>query len=394
MKVAVIGAAGRQAFAAIKDFVENDSVEKLLFIDFVPQALEARVKQINSAKVESQVVDVLDTESLARALDDCDACLNATSHIFNVPVMDACILSRTNYTDLGGLFHWIRKQLTKHDEFRKAGITGIGGSGSAPGIVNVMAKYAVDRLDTVDSVKILDAIINRNAGGKFTPPYALNTILDEFTVNNFEYKDGEWIELPAFSGGETADFPEPLGRLTLYNMIHSEVATMPLCFASKGIRNVSFKLALPEVFERRLRFLIDLGFGGKDALAVKGASIIPRDLLIAMVEKPVANGAKPVSAPPRHDDHKDLRVIVSGTKDGRKTTYVIESIIHPYEEWNMAMGPFSVGFPAAVTTRLLGGGKIAEKGFFSGEAVIDPQVYFAELGKRGIKFVAQTTEEI
>jgi saccharopine dehydrogenase-like NADP-dependent oxidoreductase len=392
MKAAVIGAAGRQALATIYDLVEDESVEKILLIDITAKPLEARVQHFNSRKIESRLVDVLDTENLGRALDEYDACVNCTSHLFNLPVMDACILSRTNYTDLGGLYHWAKKQLTKHEEFKKAGITGITGSGSAPGIVNVMAKYAVDRLDTVDSVKILDAIVNPAASGKFAPPYALNTLIDEFTVNNFEYRDGEHVELPAFSGEETADFPEPVGKQTLYNMIHSEVATMPVFFAGKGIRNVCFKLALPKVFEDRLRFLMDIGFGSRETVDMSGKQVVPRDVLIALVEKQAGGADKP--APKKHNDNKHLRVIVSGRKDGRDTTYQVDSMIHPYEKWNMAMGPFSVGFPAAVTTRLLGSGQIAEKGVFSGEAVIDTKKYFAELAKREIEVFASCTEQI
>jgi saccharopine dehydrogenase-like NADP-dependent oxidoreductase len=75
-------------------------------------------------------------------------------------------------------------------------------------------------------------------------------------------------------------------------------------------------------------------------------------------------------------------------------TYQVETIIHPFEKWNMQMGPFSVGYPAAVTARLLGSGRIKEKGFFSGEAVIDPQMYFDELAKRGIKVFVQVTEDL
>jgi saccharopine dehydrogenase-like NADP-dependent oxidoreductase len=393
MKVAVIGAAGRQALAAIYDFVENKSVEKVLLIDIVSEALEARKSLVNSDKVEARIINIADTKTLSRALDDYDACVNCTTHKLNLAVMEACILSRTNYTDLGGLFHWAKEQIKKHDEFEKAGITGIVGSGSAPGIVNVFAKYAADRLDTVHTIRILDGIVNRaGTGGRFVPPYALDTLIDEFTANNYEFKDGKEVELPPFSGEVVVDFPEPIGRQTLYNMIHSEVATMPIYFAHKKIRNVSFKLAVPKLFEDRLRFLVDVGFGSKDCIDVKGTRVAPRDVLIALVEKSATAPEK--SKLRQFDDHKDLRVIVSGEKDGRNMTYQVETVIHPYEKWNMPMGPFSVGFPAAVTTRLLGGGKIKEKGFFSSEAVIDPQMYFDELAERNIKVSVQVTEEL
>ena len=65
----------------------------------------------------------------------------------------------------------------------------------------------------------------------------------------------------------TVDFPEPYGTLNLYNMIHnSEVAPMPIAYKDKGIKNVAFKLALPTLFEERLRFLMRkwTGQSGKD----------------------------------------------------------------------------------------------------------------------------------
>jgi saccharopine dehydrogenase-like NADP-dependent oxidoreductase len=393
MKIAVVGGAGRQALGAVYDFAEDESVEKLLLIDVFPQALEDRVKLVRSDKVASKVIDVMDTEALARALDDYDACINCSTHKLNMPVMEACLLSRTNYTDFGGLYHWAKKQLTRHEDFNKAGITGIVGSGVAPGMVNVMAKYAVDRLDTVDTVRIYSGIVNRKiTGNKLVPQYALDTILDEFTVNVFEFKDGQMLELPAFSGGEEIDFAEPVGRQTVYNVIHSEVATIPLSFADKGIQNVSFRLALPKLFEEKMRFLLDLGFGSKEPIDVKGTRVTPRDVLIAMVEKPVEY--KDRSVPQEHDDHKDIRVIVKGEKDGQKLTYQVETILHPYPQWNMACGPFTVGYPGAVTTRLLGAGKIKEKGFFSGESVIDPQMYFDELAKRDIKFFVKVRQDL
>lgn len=161
MKVAVVGGAGRQALGAIYGFVEDECVEKILLIDALPEALDARVSLVHSEKVVDRVLDVLDTRKLAEALSDYDACINCSIHKLNLAVMEACLMSGTNYTDLGGLYHWAKEQLTRHEEFKNAGITSIVGSGVAPGMVNVMAKYAVDRLDAVDTVRIYAGIVNR-----------------------------------------------------------------------------------------------------------------------------------------------------------------------------------------------------------------------------------------
>lgn len=388
MKAVITGGAGRQALSAIYDLVETSDVEKILLIDIDSESLRKRKKLINSPKIETEIIDLRDVETLADAMKDYDVVINGSSHIFNMDVMDACIESKTNYTDFGGLFHWAIEQLKRDEDFRKAGITGIVGSGSAPGIVNVLVKYATDRLDTVEDILILDAIINRSAKGyKFVPPYALDTIIEEFTMNNYEFKDGEFVELPPFSGKITVDFPEPYGTLNLYNMIHSEVATMPITYKDKGIKNVAFKLALPTLFEERLRFLIENGLGNREKINVNGAEISPRDFLLEIFE------TKPGVTMDTPDDCKLLRVIVKGTKNGKDCTYQVETDLH-HHPWGLSNGHFSVGFPGAVTAKMLARGDIKEKGFFTGEAVIDTDIYFRELEKRDIKVYAKVVEQV
>lgn len=393
MKVAVVGGAGKVVWGAIRDFVEDDSVEKLLLADLNLEVLESRKQQLASDKIVTSRIDLNNHEELVQLLAEYDVCLNATSHHFNVKVMAACIEARTNYTDFGGLFHWARQQLEMHDSFEKAGITGIVGSGSAPGIVNVMARYGYDNLDEVHSVKILDGIVNFNLDPyTLVPPYAIGTLLDEFEMNPYEFKNGEFVEMWPFSGAEEVDFPEPIGKQTVFNTIHSEVATMPLSFKDKGIKDVAFKLSLPKIFEDQLKLLVNIGLGSNQPLSVKGQQVVPRDVLAAAlaVPKPETNASDK-----KHDDHKALRVEVIGKKDGENVKYIMESVVSPYEKWSdMSQGVFSVGFPAAVTARLLGSGQITKKGCYPSEAAIDPATYFAELAKRGIKVQASLVKQL
>jgi len=396
MKIAILGGAGRQVFSTIKDLIEEKDVEEVLLGDIDMDALQKRKESLNSKRIRIAEVDINDHNALVKNLVDADVCINGSSHVFNLPVMDACIDSKTHYTDLGGLFHWAKKQLKKHDDFKAAGITGIVGSGTAPGIVNVFSKYAVDRLDSVDTIRIQDLIINEAKDNyKLVPPYALGTILSEFTENNFEFINGEWEELPPFSGLEEVELPEPFGRLTLYNMIHSEVATMPISFKDKGIKNVSFKLSLPRLFEERLRFIIANGLASEEVIDFKGQKICPRDFFVELIEgRSHESGTSQPEKKAAPKDHKWLKVIVSGIKDGINKTIILESVLHPYTPWNMATGPFSVGFPAAVTAKMLGRGQVKEKGFFAGEQVLDTDIYFSELAKRDIHVTCRTEEEI
>ena len=195
--------------------------------------------------------------------------------------MQACLEAGLHYTDFGGLFHWAKDQLALHDRFAAAGLTAVAGSGSAPGIVNVMTGYAAGQLDTVESVRILDGIVNNApSSSPFAVPYAVMTLVREFTMNPVSFVDGDWVELEPFAGGEEVDFPEPVGRQTVFNTIHSEPYTIPVSLRDKGIRHCSFKLSLPKEFEIKLRLLVrarDSSVRNRSRLAERG-SFRPRSL--------------------------------------------------------------------------------------------------------------------
>jgi saccharopine dehydrogenase (NAD+, L-lysine-forming) len=394
MKAVVIGGAGRMCVSAVKDFVEQDDVTDILLIDANEDVLAARKKQMGSDKIKIATADVTDISRMASLITGYDVALNAISHVFNMDVMNACLEAKVNYTDFGGLFLWAKDQLTRHDDFKKAGITGIVGSGCAPGIINVLAKYAVDRLDSVKSILMADGIINLTLKEMdFIPQYSLYTIIDEFNANNFEFIDGKMVELPPFSHGiwEEFPYPKPYDKMWVYNVLHSEVYTMPYAWESKGLKNCSFKLALHPAFEEKMRWLMHHGMGSDTPVEVKGQMVKPKDFLVSMFE------TKPGQQkfPEKPDDHKYLKVYVDGEQGGKEVRYLMECALHPCKKWNMPCGPYTVGYPAAVTCRMLGNGWIKEKGFFSGEQVIDPDIYFRELMKRdGIEIKAQLIKNI
>ncbi len=391
MKVCVMGGAGKMAQGAVRELVENDEVEALLLADADATALRGRVEALDAAKVSQAVVDVTDRAATATALDGIDVCLNATLPYFNEGIMEACLAAGCHYTDMGGLFHWAKKQLEMHDRFEAAGLTAVCGSGSAPGIVNVMARYASLRLDTVEWVRIRDGIVNfAPAWAPLVPPYSLDTLLNEFMMDPWIFKDGDWCEMTPFSGAEVIDFPEPVGTQTCFYTIHSEPQTIPVSFRDKGIREVSFQLSLPKAFEDKLRFVVELGLAGKEPLGVDGVEVVPRALLMKLVEESLKEAAA-AGPPPRPDDHKVLRVDVRGTRDGQLQDYRLESIQHPYPPWDMSCGAFTVGFLSAVTVLLLGRGVITERGAFGGEACIPPEAYFAECNRRDIHVDATLT---
>jgi len=312
MKIAVLGGAGRMAPGGNRFLVEQEDVEQVIIADLDLEKARRVAKSLGEKAIAKRA-DFNDHRSLVELLRDVDAVLNSTVYYSNLKVMRACLEAGTHYVDLGGLFHMAKEQFKLDREFREADLTAISGLGSAPGIVNIMARYAADRLDKIEYIRIRDGIVN------FTPtkvplkvPYALDTLLDEFTVPAQIFEDGKFKEVPPFSGEEEVDYPEPVGRQKSYYTLHTEVYTLPLSFKDKGVREVNFKLALPRELEWKMRFLVDLGFGSKEPIMFGKASLSPREVLNGLLARFTQDEHEQVEP----DDHKVLRVDVKGERDG------------------------------------------------------------------------------
>jgi saccharopine dehydrogenase-like NADP-dependent oxidoreductase len=380
MKIAVLGAAGKMAPGVIRDLADSPEVKEIVLVDLeqTREVLQQRAKEWGNHKARIACADLNAAGELRKAIRGSAALANCTIYLFNLQVMDACLAEGVHYVDMGGLFHVTRKQVKLHDQWKGKGLTAVLGMGSAPGIVNVMSRYAVDMLDTVESIFIRDGIVNfTKTDTPLTIPYALGTLLDEFIMNPYIFENGEWKEVSPFYGAEVIDFPPPVGPQTVYCTLHSEEATIPATFKSKGLKNMSFKLALPEAFEKKLRFLVDLGMGAKEPIDVKGVSVAPRDFIIALTDRLPRPATKP-------DDHKVLRVDVAGEKAGRKMDIRVEMICDPFEPWGMATGPHSVGVPVGITCRLLGAGEIKERGCVPAEVCVPPEPFFKKLAARNL----------
>jgi saccharopine dehydrogenase-like NADP-dependent oxidoreductase len=151
--------------------------------------------------------------------------------------------------------------------------------------------------------------------------------------------------------------------MKVYATIHSEVASVPVSFRSKGIKNMSFKLGIPLDLEQRLRFLAGIGFNSTEPVDVKGVKMSPVDFITAFAE----TFPKPTGKPA---DYKCLRVDAKGLKDGVVTEIQTDVMCYPCEEWNMKTGPYSVGVPVGTVCRMLGKGEITERGCMPAERCV------------------------
>ena len=408
MRVVVVGGAGAMGRWTVRDLTESEGVDEVVVADLDgSRAREAagwaaaRSGSNGSARVGGVALDAGDGQALRRAFDTADVVCNCAVHATNLAVMEACADAGTHYVDLGGLFHTTRRQLALHDRFVAAGVTAVIGMGGSPGTTNVLAALAGRDLELVEEVEIRLGVADFAPSSAPVPvPYAIQTILDEFAAPAMAFRDGRLVEVPAMSEQEELDFPAPVGRVRVGHTLHSELATLPLHFADRGIRSVSFKVGFPAAFMDKLALLTALGLADTEPVELPGGRVVPRELLVHCITT-TATMPGPEAAP---DDAEAIWVRVRGRRAGpsgdpalapreaQPVERLAECLVRPHPGWQAGAGQLDTGVPPSIVAQFLAGGVIDRPGVLAPEDAVPPERYLAELAARTMEVTLVTRE--
>jgi len=412
MRVVVVGGAGAMGRWTVRDLTESEGVDEVVVADLDgSRAREAagwaaaRSGSNGTAQVSGLALDAGDGEALRRAFDGADVVCNCAVHATNLPVMEACADAGTHYVDLGGLYHTTRRQLALHDRFVAAGVTAVVGMGGSPGTTNVLAALAGHDLEVVEEVEVRLGVADFAPSAAPVPvPYAIQTILDEFAVPAVTFRDGRLVEVPAMSEQEELDFPPPVGRVRVGHTLHSEVATLPLHFADRGIRSVSFKVGFPAEFMDKLALLTALGLADTSPVELPSGPVVPRELLVHCITQ-TATMPGPEAAP---DDAEAIWVRVRGRRagpsgdpalapredslDGSPVERLAECLVRPHPAWQAGAGQLDTGVPPSIVAQFLATKLIDRPGVLAPEDAVPPEPFLAELAARNMEVTLITTE--
>jgi saccharopine dehydrogenase-like NADP-dependent oxidoreductase len=228
-------------------------------------------------------------------------------------------------------------------------------------------------MDHVEELHVRVACHDETASGPLPVPYALDTVLDEFVLEPMVFQNGKAEAVQPMSGSEKLQFPPPVGEMEALYTLHSEVAMFPRSFPS--LKEASFKVAFPESFTEKIRFLVELGMASREKIR-NGVS--PREMLIAVA----SNQDVPSDATPRDCDV--LQVIAKGINKGTSVTSTAQSIIFPHPEWKIGAGALDTGVPLSIGAIMLAHYEISEPGVLYPETSVPRQRFFDELKRRGI----------
>ena len=204
-----------------------------------PAAVAARLP---AGKAETLQLDVHDEEALLEALAGVDLVINGLIPEVNLDVMQACLEARTNYLDMAAAGPRdvvgtadVDEELALHDEFKKAGLTALVFFGIDPGASDVFARALYDQFDTVERLTVLDGDNSSAEGVDFAPSFSPTTMVEECLIlPPHAFEDGKLIRRQSLSKTFEFVFPDPIGRLKVWNVDHEESQLMPLFLRRQG----------------------------------------------------------------------------------------------------------------------------------------------------------------
>ncbi|MFQ5910107.1 MAG: saccharopine dehydrogenase family protein [Thermoplasmata archaeon] len=378
MKVIVLGC-GMMGKEVASDLLETGRVSSLTVGDFNLAKAEQYVREEDDERLTAERVDVTDRGHLVPLLRRFDLAINATWYELNMHITRGAIESGIDYLDLGGLYRFTKKQMELDGQAKAAGVTVAIGCGSSPGLTNVLARHAADRMEKVEEIHIRAGGVQLERKPRFAFGYSIRTILDELLLNPVLYRNGEYVEVEPLSGEETLTFPEPLGDVRFIHTLHSEIATLPT-YINKGIRLVEFKVAFPTPMLEPLKTLINLGMLGEKPVAMKGVEIKPSEFVLAYFDSMTVERASYAGV---------TRVEVVGMEEGRRTRRILQ-MIKKYKPGERGL----TGIVASTVSQMLGGGEIETKGVVPPEACVPPNRMIRALLERGFSLQETVIKEL
>ena len=387
--IIVLGGAGAMGQIIVQDLAGTAKDHKVIIGDFNIEGNERIAELTKRPNVTAEKVDIKNEESLVALLRKGQCVVNSAPYYFNVEVMKAALKAGCSYVDLGGLYHMTMKQLPLHEEFKKQKLFAVVGMGAAPGTTNILAAAAARDLDKVELIDIAcgSADFAEASSHPFFPPYMLDTLFDEYSKDAMVFENGVAEGRNPLAMQKNIEFGEPVGTQPAIYTLHSEVATLPMTYKDKGIKNCYFRLALPREFHEKLKLFVELGFGKTDPIETAEGKFHPRKILAHMIAQ------IPYVKPPVNDI-EILRVDVKGTKGGEDVHIVMFETAHSDPKRGISSGDLNTGVPPSIVAQMIVDGKIKEHGVLPPEIAVDPDLFFAELEKRNCTIKKVVNEAI
>jgi len=386
MKILCLGGAGKICREAVLDLAVFSDASKITIADINAAAAEDVAAGLHDPRVEVRRLDIHDRAQTVQLMRDYDLVMDGLTISMN-DLSTACMAEAgVNGINLNGCStEWAYDQ-----PFKETGKLFVPGMGMTPGITNLLARYAADRLDMVDTIRISHGAFRPVA---FSPSIAETTRLeyDPDLPTRLVFEDGQFIQVPPFARPRAIELPEPFGTHIQYIIPHAETLTLPASLEGKGLRLLEVRGTWPPENMELIRVLHEWGFLRNDRIRVQDQDIGILDAIAAYLLQ---------SSEGRHTKLYGyaLHVEVIGEKDGQKRQHVLTHTHPPSDgtvkDWEgLRAYTRNVGIPLSIGAQMITKGLVQKSGVLAPELAFDPEAVFQELAGRQILIQEQVTPQ-
>ncbi|EOV4086402.1 saccharopine dehydrogenase family protein [Campylobacter upsaliensis] len=383
----IIGAGGVSRVASVKCAMNSDVFTKITLASRTKSkcdAIASFIKERLGVSVDTAEVDADNVEAVVTLIQKTGAeiLLNLALPYQDLSLMDACLKTGIHYIDTANYEHpdlakfEYKEQWAKDENFKKAGILGLLGSGFDPGVTNVFCAYAKQNLfDEIHYIDILDC----NAGDHGYP-FATNfnpeINLREVSAKGRYFENGKWIETEPMAIKMEWDYPE-VGVKDSYLLYHEELESLVKNIPS--LKRIRFFMTFGQSYLTHMKCLENVGMLGIKPVKHKGVEIVPIEFLKTLLPDPASLGE-------RTKGYTNIGCVIRGVKDGKdKQVYIYNVCNHEecFKETLSQAVSYTTGVPAMI------GAKLVARGIWSGVGVknmeeFDAKPFMDELNSQGL----------
>ena len=413
MKKVMVCGCGAQGSTICRKLDQEPNIEEVICADYNFAAAEAVCKLMT--KGTPKQVDASSVDALVAAAEGCELIVNVMPLEFGVNVMKAALQVKCCYQDLSACenvvegypeydtwFEGIRYMYTEYGKkFAENGTTAIIGTGSAPGVMCVVARKAVGELDECDTINCM--VYEGTRSKRFIPFWwSPVTALCDMEEDAFAFENGEHIRTKPFSRPVKRNWPECGREVTLVEHAHDEPVYIGFNSEKyfKNCKNAYFKYGGTGI--EFSEGLYKAGLLHHEEEEFNGTKIVPFDWVLAHV-------------PAAPKDPEEIKAIIDegivedngafvceayGQKDGKNVMVDLHlsapGIEEAYEKAKMSGEMYLTGQGAFLYTKLFVNEMITQKGLISSDMLDDDQVeqYLAWAKELGITYNIEIKEGV
>ena len=352
----------------------SDPDRSVVLVDLDSPRLEAAKRQ--NDRLEVKKADLSDPAVVRGLAEEADLVLGALPSRFGYEALKAVIATGKPYCDIT----FMPEDAWLLDEAAKAsGTVAVVDCGVAPGMSNLLAGLAAERLTPCRSIviRVGGLPVARRLPWQYKAAFSPYDVVEEYLRPARIVENGKIVVREALSEPVLVDFSET-GQLEAFN--------------TDGLRSLTETLDVPSMLEQTMRYpghrdlvwaLRESGLLSDEPITVAGTQVTPRDV--------TCRALFPLwTYEPGEADLTIMRVEGEGDLSGEPTTLTwdLYDELDPKSGWtSMAR---TTAFPATIMARMIESGLVSEPGvhppeLLAGNAEV-VQTMLRELQARGITY--------